>query len=326
MIASKRIVAAVTLAFCCFAPALAHAQSEDQAIAQTLFDEALKLMANGNFASACPKLAESQRLDPGGGTVFNLAMCREKEGKLASAWSAYNESLSLAIRDGRKDRETAARDRLAIITPKLARLTVNVPASVVVPGLEVRLDETPMRQAVWGIATPVDVGSHQIAVTATGKAPWNTTIEIPSDGETKSVDVPPLNDLPVSVAPPPPVTPLQVVETAPAKPAGKDLTLAWIFGGVGAAGILTGTIAGIVVFAKRGESNADCRTGCTQKGVDAMNDAKSIAWVSNIGFGIGLAGIATGVVLYFTAKPRASTRATITPAIGPGFVGAQGTF
>jgi hypothetical protein len=322
LIGSKRIL----LFALCVAPTLAHAQSEDQALAQTLFDEALKLMEKGNFASACPKLAESQRLDPGGGTVFNLAMCREKEGKLASAWSAYNESLSLSIRDGRKDRETAARDRLAGITSKLAKLTVNVPSSVVVPGLEVRLDEAPVRQAVWGVATPVDVGSHHISVTATGKLPWKTTVEIQTDGERKAVDVPALEDEPVTAAPPPPPAPRPVDAVAP-KPEKKDTTLAWIAGGVGAAGLITGTIAGIVVFSKRGASDAECRGGCTQHGVDLMNEAKTAAWVSDIAFGVGLAGIGTSIVLFVLAKPApARTHVTLIPAIGPTFLGAQGTF
>jgi hypothetical protein len=48
------------------------AQRQDTVAAQALFDEAKQLMANKRFDEACPKLEESNRLDPGVGTLLRM--------------------------------------------------------------------------------------------------------------------------------------------------------------------------------------------------------------------------------------------------------------
>src|SRR5260370_15627890 len=98
-------------------PAHAEASITDRTQAQLLFNEARSLMSSGKYGEACDKFAESQRLDPGGGTILNLALCHEKQGKTATAWADFNEALSAALRDRRAARAEPAPGDLPAARP-----------------------------------------------------------------------------------------------------------------------------------------------------------------------------------------------------------------
>src|SRR3954468_8607529 len=83
--------------------------AQDNSRAQALFDDGRRLMNEGHFAEACPKLAASQKLDPGAGTLMNLATCYEKNNQLASAWATFKEAAAASHASGHADWETAAR-------------------------------------------------------------------------------------------------------------------------------------------------------------------------------------------------------------------------
>lgn len=283
------------------APRIAHADAPaaDRNVAQLLFDQAKDLMAAGKFAEACPKLEESERLDPGGGTMLNLAVCHDGEGRTATAWSDFKEALGLARRDGRADRETLCLDRLAVLEPKIPRLTFLVPSPVA--GEEVRLDGALMGTAVWGVPAPVDPGHHELAVSAPGKQPFDVQFDIAA-AEKKTLTIPALVDAP-EATPAGPVGVAAVDEQKHADAVRKRRTLAYIVGGSGIVIAAVGGVFGVRTLSKKSESDDACpsRSTCTQAGKDAMDAAHTSAWIADIGIGVGLVGIGVGTYLLVTA-------------------------
>jgi hypothetical protein len=323
--ASKLVPLAVLL----LTASVAEAQSStDTELAQSLFERGRALMTAGKYAEACPVLAESQRLDPGGGTLLNLAFCHEKEGKNAKAWSEYNVALGGAVKDGRKDREDLARQRIAALEPTLSHLTVAVPSPV--DGLVVSLDGVTLGPAAWGVATAVDPGSHRVMATVSGLTTFDRSIDVHENGDSQVVTIPappPLAPLPTAAAPGPmlpmTVSPASLFTvscdsgktwngTACVKPPSPGKS-GWRWVALGGAAIATGlaTGAGIVALEDQSTMNSDCivsRSFCPNPaGVGAGSAATTWAWVSTISTGVAVASFAAFV--FWPDK-----KVTVTPA------------
>jgi hypothetical protein len=164
--------------------------SAESAAAQALFDDARGLMAQGRAAEACPKLEESQRLDPGSGTLVNLAKCYEETHRLASAWSTYLDAAAAAKTAGNSERESGARALAAALAPRVSKLIVSVAPEANVPDLQVLRDQILVGAPQWGIAIPVDEGDHAIVAKAPGFHEWETTARVTGEGATVTVVVP----------------------------------------------------------------------------------------------------------------------------------------
>jgi hypothetical protein len=327
----------------------ASAQSST-AQARALFKEARALMDHERYEKACPKLEESLRLDYGMGTQFNLAHCWEKLGRTASAWGMFLDVAAAASREGQAKRESAARERAAALEPKLTRLRIEVPAPV--DGLTVTRSGEEVGQAAWGEAMPVDPGSQHIEASAPGKKPWSKDIDVVGVGKTASVRVPALED----VQPPPP-EPEPVVQTEPPmQGVGEDrasgggmsggrLAGTLLLAGVGAGGVVTGTLFGLKTSSETNKARQLCDGGpdgttCDSADPDGeaaelydhRDKAKQARTVSYVAFGAGGAALIGSALLWLTAPSRArdasSTGLQMKPTLAPGLasLSIRGTF
>lgn len=305
--------------------------AEDRALATELFKQGRDLMTAGKAAEACPKLAESHRLDPGGGTILNLALCYEAIGKLASAYGAFNDALAMARRDDRDDRVTIAIDHLASVESRVSRLIIAVPAGSELTGLEVRRDGAEVSRAAWGSAMPMDGGSHQIVVSAPGHRPWSVTVTVQNESDKQTIVVPRLAP---EVAPPAPPAPLKpTTATPPARQplaaqrrssANPQRSWGFIVGGVGVLGLGAGTYFGLRALSKRDESEALCKSTCTVRGSELSKEATQNADWSTASFALGLATLGLGAYLVLAADGGQREQAGL--VVGPGGATVRGRF
>lgn len=303
----------------------AHAQGSDKVAAEALFSEGRRLMAEGRIAEACQKFEASQKMDPGVGTSLNLAECYERSGKTASAWAQFREAVSLARATGSADREQLARERAEALEQRLARLTISL-ASTAPSGLEVRRDGARLDPAELGIAIPVDPGSHAVTASAPGRAAYSTTVDVTGDGALVNVEIPELP--PEAVSPPPPQSTVstQLDSGTTSSSGGSQKTLAAVALGLGGAGLIVGGVFGFKASSSWDDAKAECSDypyGCGPEGKSLEDDARSQALLSTIGFGAGIALVATGAVLWFTAG---SSSDAPTVGLGPTGASVRGSF
>jgi hypothetical protein len=289
----------------------------DRSLARELFEQGRKLMAKKRYPEACAKLAESQKLDPAPGTLLNLAVCHEAEGKTATAWSEYNDALTLARRDGRDDRVELATSRLAKLEPRLSRLTIEIEASARIAGLDVRLDGSRIGEAAWGTAVPVDPGTHVVEATAPNRRSWRIEVSLGGDADRKTVRIPLLAERPLAPASPSRRAAVGTSEpTRDEEDGATQRAVGYIVGGLGLASIGVGSYFGVTAFSHWDQRNAHCTdAGCDPDGVAAGRDAERAATIANIGIGIGVVATAVGAYLVLSAgssEPRATAAATAT--------------
>lgn len=173
----------------------ALAQNAD---AESLFREAVRFEAEGKVPEACTAFETSNRIEPRAGTLIRLGQCREKQGRKASAWSAYKDSLS-RVKDPRKKK--LAEERIAALEPTLSYLTVSVPDPGG-DGLVVTRNGSTLEPILWNRAVPVDAGAYVIAGNAPGHEAWQITIDVGPVGDRASVEVPHLKAIKALVVEP----------------------------------------------------------------------------------------------------------------------------
>jgi hypothetical protein len=313
------------------------AAADQRAAAQVLFEQGKALVERGDFADACPKFAESLRLDTGTGTMLWLADCLENNGQTASAWAQFKEAAAAAAL-AHDARESVARDRAKSLEKRLSWVAVVVPTTpAAVPGLQVQRDGVVVGAAEWGVAVPVDPGVHAFSASAPGRREWRSTVNVPVGPTRLAVTIPALDASPAdtSAAAPASASPGPSPRER-ARGSGRDdvghtqRVVGVVVGGVGLAGVALGGFFGIGAKSRYDESNTGghcVNDACDAFGKRARSDASGQALVSTVAFIAGGAALAGGIALYLTA-PSSSSSLALTTTVGPqdGLLVVRGAF
>jgi hypothetical protein len=308
------------------------ASAQDAATAGALFDKGVADMQAGHFDAACPAIEESQKLDPHPGTLFTAAECQAKWGKLATAVAHYQDYVGVVSRlpDDQQARHharvEAANAQIAKLKPTVPLLTLILPANTPA-GTAVSRDGVQLQGAALGLALPVDPGEHVIVTRAPGGQDSTVSISL-APGQSKQLELT-VTPAPVTAPVAPPTAPTARTSEAPlpkpnhtSEPA-RSKTPAYVIGGVGVAGIAVGSITGFMVLGKKSTVDSECTDHvCRPAGVNAANSGKTLGLVSDIGFGVGIAGLATSAILLLT-QPKVEASAQM-PCWQPLLAGTPG--
>jgi len=277
---------------------IAHA--DDASDAEQLFKEGQDLKEAGKPEQACVKFrAALDKNRNAVGTILNVALCDENEGKVASAYKLFSEAADRA-------REQNLGEHLAAAEDHKVKLSGRVPHVAIAFAEPLRDMKLVVDDQIVDVSTANDVeidpGTRTIVVTAPGRVAYKTSVTI-REGEHEAVAIPRLGT-PVSGG---------------RKSVGKVLT-------VSGAGVV---VAGIAVgFYARHKYNSQfpshCDTTpsdhplCDPTGYAATQSAKTLGWV---GTGLGAAGLVAagvGAYLWFTAPhAESATHVSFAPVVSP---------
>jgi hypothetical protein len=162
--------------------------------ARALFTESRSLAKSGQDGEACKKMDASWSKEEALTTLFYVATCREREGKLGAAWHLYQDAAGRAERDGTMaERAKYARDHATALEDRLGTIVIRFDGAVI-PGTIADVDGRSLEVAAE-MREKVDPGW----VTITVKGPSGTSsterVTVPKGGVV-TAQVPPLVEQP----------------------------------------------------------------------------------------------------------------------------------
>jgi hypothetical protein len=295
-----------------------HAEPVDAPSAEALFRAGRSAMQEGDYALACARFRESERLEHGVGNWLNLGLCEEKLGHWASAWDLYQRVLeSVPVTDSRAQ---IARDQFQALDARVPKLVLLLRADAP-PNTTVSRNEMSYEQASFGIPLPLDPGAAVFTVGAPGFAPreYRVTLEegqhlelLVGPGPATATAAPPARPL----APPPPKAahPTSVPKDAESHVVG------WALVAGGTASLLVAGISGLALLHDTAVVGEDClpdKSCSSERALAAANQGKWLNVLSPAALAVGVLATSAGLYLVLhddTARAGTRVGAVATPS------------
>lgn len=263
-----------------------------------------------------------------------IARTLVKLGRLGEAYEEFDkteheaEAAASVDKKYKKAAKSAADERDAL-REKIALVTVQV--SDAKSDDELTVADRKIDREDWTNPVAVDPGSIKVVLRSSDGHTTEKQVQADAGG-TASVEIAP-------EAPKPAVTNTEThAEAKPSTSGGgvNKRTLAYIAGGVGAAGLVTFGVFGILNNSKYSSLKDSCpNNSCPADRKSAADTGRTYQTVANVGLVVGIVGLAGGATLYFLSvgdekKDKKAERAGPEPkvAVGLGFgsVNVRGSF
>jgi hypothetical protein len=164
------------------------------------------------------------------------------------------------------------------------------------------IDGSLVPSAVLDTQIPLEPGDHAIVLSGSGRtAKANVRLAM---GANEQVTLRWEREQSTAIAPNAVITPTNPIKKSEVK-SGDSSTLRWVSLGIGAAGVLTGAIAGGLVLSQNQELKRDCSDNhCPPDTRDELRSFRHMRTISTAGFAVGIVGLGAFSVLVFTAPNR----------------------
>ncbi|XYI01987.1 hypothetical protein ACMHYB_20320 [Sorangium sp. So ce1128] len=311
----RHIIAAAALGAAQLAAPPAGAQTKEElAEARALFQEGVALSAANNCAAALAKFQAVANVRRTPQVLFNIAECEARLGKLVSALGNYR--IAAASADG----DPRASDVTANVGPRIEDLEQRIPKLAIRRGqgaltATILLDGSALGAAEMNADIPVDPGPHVVSARIGDREVVRETVTLEERDE-KTVEVA------ITEPPPEPPRPAAPPDAPPVEaptPAGRPSKVPGLV--VLGAGIASGVVGGVFLGLRAGTlSDLDALCGgdrsCPPSARPTADRGRLYTGVAEVGIGLGVVGVAAGIVLLVTsrggaaaAEPRAGAAA-----------------
>jgi hypothetical protein len=317
--------------------AFAQAAAENIAAARALGIQGVQLADDGKCAEAIPPLERAEALYHAPSILGRLGECQVAVGQLVLGTENLNrtvrEPLSPNAPQAFRDAQARAQKVLDAALPRIARLVIRVTPEV--PDVKVLVGKAEVPSALLGAERPTDPGTHQVTATAPGYLQAQSYVTLTEGGRQELTlslvqDPNPVAPNAAPAAAPAPTQTQGPISQPPPAPESKPKTAAYVLLGVGAAGLATGAVTGFMALSKKNDLDCPDKECPPGKEQDNLDSAKSLALVSTIGFGVGLAGAVVGTILLVSGgkseSPQAATLPFTRPYVRGNTIGLEGSF
>jgi hypothetical protein len=328
---AHRAAFAVPLAILLFASEAAFAQQQpsasDRETARALMAEGREKRDAGELAAALKAFQTADSIMHVPTTALEVARTQDKMGQLLEA----RETLLALLRtppspsdpppfaEARKAAEALDAD----IAKRIPSLTVEATSDLPGP-ISIVVDDQNVAPNLVGVPRKVNPGKHTVIARAGGEEIRETVILALSENKRVTLRVAKKPPPKPKVEPTPQPGPSQGGEPEPtgAEEKRRVPLVSWIGFGVGGVGLLAGTITGVISISKTNSIEGCVGDECPRGAQDDIDSANTFATISNIGFGVAIAGAAVGLIGLFVLEPAPKrTSSSHVKFVGNGITG-----